>query len=64
MSTNKNTVIASSPTLDGLKKLMSNFFYSEITIADNMLFNSKGLIDGYTVRKKRNGGYQVLMLNK
>lgn len=45
--------ICSSPSLKGLNKLISEYFYSEITIKDNKVFNRNGEIPRCVVEKSK-----------
>ena len=71
MNTTKLITLATSPTLEGINKLIDQYFFSSIELrpASNIitgngslffeLHNSKGLINNFTVIK--NKGYKFLM---
>lgn len=57
----KITTVASSPTLEGITKLMNRYFYTtSIRIDGESIFNSIGKIEGYIVIQKK-GRYIVGM---
>lgn len=46
--------IASSPNIEGLIKLLNQFYYTNtIRIENNMVYNSKGLIKSVAIKERK-----------
>ena len=68
MAKKKEKLIGSAPTLERLKLLCENYFYSALEFQPNgevwLLKNSKGILEGYEIRLRKDRYQLILFLEE